>query len=170
MNKKSNKEHTNFWCFVIYLWISPVIYHILNSSILYSVFPKTWTDAEFIAIPKIKNHECFSDYCPTSIFPFLPKVLERLIHTQLSSKLHSLHITEDIRSTMKNGELAILIHLDFSNAFNTVDFDVPICTLRSLNMSSTAIDWFHNNLCGRQQRISIKNTVYSWCCTIVGKK
>ncbi|CAB3262078.1 unnamed protein product [Arctia plantaginis] len=125
--------------------ILPVISHILNYSISVNVFPSAWKMAQIIPLPKKCNPSSFSDYRPISILPFLSKVLERLIHTQLTSFLsrncllnpfqsgfrpgHStttalVHITDDVRSGMDEGKLTVFALLDFSNAFNTVDFDV----------------------------------------------
>lgn len=127
---------------------------------------------------KLKFYTAFNNYRPISILRFLSKILECLIHTRFSNFLatnlllnplksdfrpgHStttnlVHITENIRSAMENGELTVLTLLDFSNAFNTVD--VLLCILRSLNISPTTVD---NYLFGRQQLISTDNTVSSW--------
>lgn len=64
---------------------------------------------------------------------------------------------------MENGELTVLTLLDFSNAFNTIDFDLVLCILRYLNIFPTVIDWFHNYPFGCQQRVSIDNTVSFYC-------
>lgn len=72
-------------------------------------------------------------------------------------------ITEDIRLGMENSQLTVLTLLDFSNAFNTVDFDILLAILRSLNISPTVIDWFRSYLYGRRQRIRIDDTYSSWC-------
>ncbi|RVE53940.1 hypothetical protein evm_001343 [Chilo suppressalis] len=59
------------------------------------------------------------------------------------------HVTDDIGLGMENSRLTVRTLLDFSYAFNTVDFDVLIAVLRSLNISPTVIDWFHSYLYGR---------------------
>lgn len=132
--------------------ILPIICHLLNYSISCGVFPSIWKNAKIIPLPKKNNPSYFSEYRPISILPFLSKVLERLVHTQLNNFLsknlllnplqsgfrpgHSttttlVHITEDIRSSMDNGRLTVMALLDFSNAFNTVDFDVLLGILKS---------------------------------------
>ncbi|KAG7301647.1 hypothetical protein JYU34_014621 [Plutella xylostella] len=169
--------------------ILPIITHILNSSINSGTFPSPWKEAQIIPLPKKLNPSSFSDYRPISILPFLSKVLEKLVHYQLSGFLirnnlmnpfqsgfrpgHStvtalVKITDDIRLGMENGKLTILSLLDFSNAFNTVNFDLLLGILRSLNISPTVIDWFHSYLHGRQQRIRIDDSYSKWCCTNAG--
>ncbi|KAG7302626.1 hypothetical protein JYU34_012573 [Plutella xylostella] len=168
--------------------ILPVISHILNFSISSNTFPSSWKDAQVTPLPK-KANPSFSDYRPISILPFLSKVLERLVHHQLNRFLvqnnlmnpyqsgfrpgHStvtalVKITDDVRQGMENGELTVLSLLDFSNAFNTVDFDILLGVLRSLNVSPTVIDWFHSYLHGRRQRIRIEESYSVWCSTTAG--
>ncbi|KAG6453237.1 hypothetical protein O3G_MSEX008037 [Manduca sexta] len=69
---------------------------------------------------------------------------------------------------MEKGQLTVLSLLDFSNAFNTVDFDVLLALLRSFNISPAVIVWFHSYLCGRRQRVRIGDIVSSWCNTLAG--
>ncbi|CAK1591293.1 unnamed protein product [Parnassius mnemosyne] len=169
--------------------IIPILCHILNSSISCGVFPSTWKDAHIIPLPKKPNPTSFSEYRPISILPFLSKVLERLVYNQLSAFLrnnsllnplqsgfrpgHStvtalVNITEDIRSAMEYGKLTILSLLDFSNAFNSIDFEILLGILGSLNISPTVIGWFQSYLSGRRQCIRIDDTFSSWCDTIAG--
>lgn len=77
-------------------------------------------------------------------------------------------ITDDIRKGMDSGLVTVLSLLDFSNAFNNVDFDILLAVLRSLSISPTAIDWFHSYLFGRRQRIRIDDTYSSWCDLTAG--
>lgn len=163
--------------------LTPVITHILNNSLSSSTFPTAWKDAQVIPLPK-KLNPSLSDYRPISILPFLSKVLERVVHQQLSAFLsenelfnpfqsgfrqgHStvtalVKITDDIRHGMDNKCLTVLALLDFSNAFNTVDFDILLGLLRSLNISPTVIDWFHSYLFGRRQRIRADDVISEWC-------
>lgn len=169
--------------------ILPILCHILNTSISESVFPSTWKEAQVIPFPKISNPKSFSEYRPISILPFLSKVLERLVHDQLSKFLstqnllnpyqsgfrpgHStttalLKITDDIRYGMEGGQLTVLTLLDFSNAFNTINFDILLAILRSLNVSPTVIDWFSSYLHGRRQRVRFEDSFSSWCNLLAG--
>lgn len=169
--------------------IAPIITCILNSSISSNVFPSLWKDADVIPLPKKSSPSSFSDYRPISILPFLSKVLERLVHQQFTSFLnrHALmnpyqsgfrsghstttalvKITDDIRAGMDNRKITVLSLLDFSNAFNTVDFDILLGILRSLNVSPAVVDWFRSYLVGRRQRIKVDSSRSSWCNTLAG--
>ncbi|XP_059061639.1 uncharacterized protein LOC131854532 [Achroia grisella] len=167
----------------------PSITLLFNKSLSSGVFPSNWKDAFIIPLPKKNIPTSFADYRPISILPFLSKALERLVQLRLNSFLtrHSLlnplqsgfrpghstttavvKITDDIRLGMENSQLTVLTLLDFSNAFNTVDFDILLGLLSSLNISPTAIDWFRSYLLGRRQRIRIDDALSSWCLTSAG--
>lgn len=139
--------------------ILPVICHVLNYSVSCGVFPSSWKEAQITPLPKKCNPVSYPEFRPISILPFLSKVLERFIHNQLSAFLcknrllnffqsgfrpgHGtttalVNITDDDRLGMENGNLTVLSLLDFNNAFNTVDFDILLGILSSLNISPMA--------------------------------
>ncbi|CAH2108919.1 unnamed protein product [Euphydryas editha] len=141
--------------------IASVITHIINFSLSCNVFPSLWKRAIVIPLPKTSNPTCLSQYRPISILPILSKVLESIVHKQLYSYLisncllcpyqsgfrpsHStvgalLNVTEDIRWAMDNTKFTAMILLDFSSAFNSVDYDILLGTLRAVKISSTTID------------------------------
>ena len=164
--------------------VLPVLCHIFNHSLCSNSFPNTWRQAIVIPIPKVPNPLSFSDYRPISILPFLSKVLERIVHQQLSSFLalnkilspfqsgfrpgHSTvtalnKVNDDIRLGIDNQQITILALLDFSNAFNSVDFDILLAILKSINISSEAIEWFYSYLHEREQVIRINDQQSSAC-------
>lgn len=125
--------------------ILPHITNIMNLSLLSSSFPSTWKSAFIVPLPKVPNPSSLSQFRPISILPFLSKVLERLVFEQFSNFLSTHHllnefqsgfrtghstvtalikVTDDIRFNMDNHQVTILTLLDFSNAFNTVNFDI----------------------------------------------
>lgn len=167
----------------------PIITKIFNFSVSSGTYPKSWKDANLIPLQKKSSPSSFSDYRPISILPFLSKVLERLIHWQLSTFLTSNNllnpfqsgfrpghsattalakVSDDIRWGMESQNLTVLTLLDFSNAFNTVDFDILLKVLHSLNISPPVIDWFRSYLYGRRQRIKVEDSFSSWCDTSAG--
>jgi exonuclease III len=153
--------------------ILPALTHTINSSIKENHFPSDWKRA--VVIPLLKNNKSRSspsDYRPISILPFFSKVLEKVVFEQLNSYLsinnllnpfqsgfragHStttalVKITDDIRRAMDAHELTHLTLLDFSSAFNSVDFEILLATLSSMNVSNDAVKWFRSYLTGRFQ-------------------
>lgn len=64
---------------------------------------------------------------------------------------------------MENRELTVLILLDFSSAFNSVDFDLLLATLRSINVSSSTLSWFDSYLRGRKQCVRLEDNLSDGC-------
>ena len=125
--------------------VTPVITDIFNTSLATATFPLEWKKAYIVPLPKSEAPTQPKDFRPISILPILSKVLERIVHGQLVNFLnankfldplqsgfkagHSTHtalvkVTDDIRLAMNNTQLTILVLLDFSSAFNSVDFDI----------------------------------------------
>ncbi|CAH2096616.1 unnamed protein product [Euphydryas editha] len=77
-------------------------------------------------------------------------------------------ITEDIRSNMDNQRVTVLTLLDFSNTFNTVDFELLSDILCTLNISPEVTDWLHNYLQGRRQRVRVNYSFSNWIMVSAG--
>ena len=61
---------------------------------------------------------------------------------------------------MNKQHVSLLVFLDMSAAFVTVDHGIMIERLSSkLGFSGTAISWFQSYLCGRSQRVTVRGTV-----------
>lgn len=166
-----------------------VITHIINYSIFTGVFPSSWRKAFVIPLPKINNPCSLSHFRPISILPFLSKVLEAVVHKQLSSYVftnsllspfqsgfrsgHStttalLKVVEDIRQGMELSQFTILVLIDFSNAFNAVDHDLLLATLTYLGSSQKSSEWFSSYLRDRHQAIRKDHLVSDWCTLDAG--
>ncbi|CAG9114816.1 unnamed protein product [Plutella xylostella] len=137
-------------------------------------FPNLWLKAYVLPLPKVPAPTAPNEYRPISILPFLSKILESIVHRQLTMFLsnggllnpfqsgfrsgHStttalLKVTEDIRCAMEDRRVTVLVLVDFSNAFNAVDHDLLLAVLRCHKISDPAVSWFSSYLRGRQQAI-----------------
>lgn len=164
--------------------LAPVFTHIFNFSLLTGSFPTIWKKAQVIPLPKTPNPLSFSQYRPISILPIMSKVLESIVQKQLSTFLnrnnllsqfqsgfrpgHStvtalLKVSDDIRLAIDKKQLTVLTLLDFSSAFNSVDFDVLLGILKSLNVSPPALIWFDSYLRGRSQCVRYDDVSSDWC-------
>ncbi|XP_052756195.1 uncharacterized protein LOC128201897 [Galleria mellonella] len=149
-----------------------IITHIINFSLDTCSFPELWKKAYIIPVPKTSNPSTLTDFRPISILPALSKLLEQIVHKQLSVYLSSnnllsplqsgfrpghstvsalVKVTDDIRRAMDNHSLTLLVLLVFSSAFNSVDYDILLNILSSLNISPPVINWFNSYLRGRLQ-------------------
>jgi len=65
-----------------------------------------------------------------------------------------LKVIDDIREKFDKGEITILVLLDFSKAFDTLNFDVLLQKLRYYyGFDTFAIELMKSYLCGRSQRV-----------------
>ena len=122
----------------------PWLLHVVNSSPSTGRFPAAWKLA--IVKPLFKkpslDSNSLSSYRPVSQLPFLSKVLERVVLTQLKNYLagndfynryqsacrehHStetllLRVHDDLLRSLDSGDCVALLLLDLSSAFDTVD-------------------------------------------------
>uniref|UniRef100_A0A8C8DHB1 Reverse transcriptase domain-containing protein n=1 Tax=Oryzias sinensis TaxID=183150 RepID=A0A8C8DHB1_9TELE len=117
------------------------------------------------------------NYRPVSNLPFLGKLIEKLVFIQLHDFLnehnvlekcpsgfrtgHStetalLKILNDLRHNYDSQKLSVLVLLDLSAAFDTVDHQILIDRLRSrVGLSGTALNWFHSYLTDRHFFVSM---------------
>ena len=117
------------------------------------------------------------NYRPISVLPFLGKILEKIVHQQLYRYLsnHNLfdvyqsgfrvnHSTEtalirvvsDLKISTDNYEVSILVLLDLSAAFDTVDHEILLQHLEHcLGLKGTVLHWFSSSLTGRCFSVSI---------------
>ena len=69
-------------------------------------------------------------------------------------------VQNDILSALDAGSSAILLMLDLSAAFDTIDHDILLSRLCNVyGITGNALDWFRSYLTGRIQRVVIENAV-----------
>uniref|UniRef100_A0A3Q3FJ67 Reverse transcriptase domain-containing protein n=1 Tax=Kryptolebias marmoratus TaxID=37003 RepID=A0A3Q3FJ67_KRYMA len=163
--------------------IGPYITKMFNMSLLSGVFPRLFKHA--IVEPKLKKTGLDSfelkNFRPISKTPFLAKVLEKVVCIQLRSFLQvndiydtfqsgyrEFHSTEtallkvfsDIMIAADTGKCSVLVLLDLSSAFDTVDHGILINRLQHLvGMSGCVLKWFTSYLVGRTFSVSVGNAV-----------
>lgn len=162
--------------------IAPVT-DIVNLSLSKGVFPASMKAA--IVKPLIKNHglDCniLKNYRPVSNVSFLSKIIERAVSLRLNSYLAEHNLNESLQSAYKchhstetalvrvkndimmavDGKKAVvLVLLDLSAAFDTVDHDVLFSRLENMfGLTSTVIDWFRSYFQCRSQTVSVGTAI-----------
>lgn len=152
----------------------PQVCHIIHSCLEAGIFPDSWKEAVVQPIPKVKQPASLADLRPISLLPVLSKILERIIHKQLTGYLningilpscqsgfrrnHStvtalLKVTDDILRAIDKGQITTLVLLDLSRAFDTVDHDVLLAKLQHVGLSDVPLAFFNSYLRGRRQRV-----------------
>ena len=159
----------------------PFLVHLFNSSFSSGSVPDAFKEAIVRPLLKKTNLDpnTLSNYRPISLLPFLSKILERLVLSRLSlhkdtlnidekfqsgfKSKHStetalLFITNELRISADNNNISILVTLDLSSAFDTLDHSILLEILNSfLGISDLALDWFRSYLSNRSQKVLFNN-------------
>lgn len=122
--------------------ISLFLTALFNRSIDTGIFPDVWKMVFIIPLNKFTPPRSPSDTCPISNLSHLAKIFERIIANQITIYLESndflgryqsgfrknhstqtalLKLTDDIRHSMDNNKLTLLVSFDLSQAFDYVD-------------------------------------------------
>ena len=111
---------------------------------------------------KSKNTEP-KNYRPLSLLPIISKIVERVVCNQLVEHFekhyihfeyqsgfqnkHSVnnclsHLSNQILKDFESGKSTKMILIDFQKAFDALDHDVLLGTMKYLGSTSQTIDWF----------------------------
>ena len=147
------------------------------------IVPRVFKTSHIIPLlkkPNLDRNE-LKNYRPIANLMFLAKVMERIVSNQLRVHLEEnglfpeaqsahrrFHSTEtallkvynDLLLAVDQGQEAVLVMLDYSAAFDTINH----CTLierlcHSFGIGGTALKWFMSYLEHREQRVVINDTI-----------
>ena len=160
--------------------IVPTITSIMNNSFRSNCFPKVWKMAEVTPVLKSGNPEDPCNHRPISLLPMLSKVSERLAQRQFvdyittnkklsenqsgNRKCHStetalLHVIDDFLMAIDKSKVSVVELRDMSKAFDSIKHDLLLQKLQSISVTSSNLEWFHNYLSGRSQRVRIGDAI-----------
>ena len=127
------------------------------------------------------DHELFKNFRPVSLLSFISKLTERVVHTRVNNYLsinglhvptqfgykrhHScetflLKLIDDILVTIDSKLGVVVLIIDLSAAFDTVDHTVLLNILQSkFHITGSALLWFKSFLSGRTQRVKIGDSL-----------
>lgn len=158
--------------------ILPVLTVITNLSFKEGYFPDDLKLA--LILPLLKKFgldpEILKHFRPVSNLPYLSKLIERVaavrlvdhmslnhLHELYQSSYKKFHSTEtallkiqsDILDSLDKGKCVLLILLDLSAAFDTIDHNVLLTRLQDLGIGGKVYDWFKSYIIGRKQAVLI---------------
>jgi len=157
--------------------LAPFLVELFNCSLNAGHFPDVFRHA--FVTPVVKkpglDTSAASSYRPISNLSVLSKLLERLVVYQLLNYLTSadllsslqsgyraghstetavLRVLSDILRAVDSGDVAALVLLDLSAAFDTVDHDILLKRLQAtFGITDVAHRWIRSYLSGRTQRV-----------------
>ena len=158
----------------------PSITELINKSLSSGVVPSDFKKA--IVYPLLKkpglDHNQLQNYRPVSNLSFLSKCLEKIVSVRLIEHLkatnsqdkfqsaykagHStetalLKIKNDVCIAMDEGKVTLLVMLDLSAAFDTIDHNLLLKRLLLLGFDGTVTHWIQSYLNHRTQMVKINN-------------
>ncbi|KAI8479169.1 hypothetical protein Bbelb_430920 [Branchiostoma belcheri] len=152
--------------------------HIFNLSIASGEVPDDWKLAKISPIHKSGNRDSVSNYRPVSVLNVASKVMEKMVHNQVSHfvnstgqltahqsgfrKHHSTgtavqKVVEDIQSAQNNKKVTVALFLDLRKAFDTVNHQILLGKLQKMGFDNGATKWFRSYLTDRFQHVDIQN-------------
>ena len=163
--------------------LAPIITQVVNISLSTGIVPSALKSA-YIQ-PTLKKQgldlEDKKNYRPVSNLAFLGKLLEKAVAKQLSHHMSENHlhdclqsaykpkhgtetalikIKNDIDLAMNKGQGVLLLLLDLSAAFDTLDHSTLLNRLSSdVGINGTALNWFKSYLSARTQRVIIDSVL-----------
>lgn len=157
--------------------LTPHLVNLFNCSFSTGIFPEKFKHAFVKPLLKKPNldPEQALNYRPVSLLPFFSKILERLVKTRIldhmSKFVHSevfqsgfkefhstetalLYVTNELRLSADAGYVTLLILLDMSAAFDTLDHKILIKRLSIfLGLDEEALSWFFSYLADRSFQV-----------------
>ena len=170
----------------------PTITTIINASLEQGVFPMKWKES--LLRPLIKkmslDRDEFNNFRPISNLAFLSKTLEKIVASQLDTYLtkhqlyakmqsayrihHStetalLRVVNDVMRGIDDQQECVLVLLDLSSAFDTIDHNILLDRLcNRYGLSGVVLDWLKSYLCDRPQRVVVDNVSSRPCFASCG--
>ena len=149
---------------------------LFNKCLSEGTFPLDWGLAEVTPIPKAGDLKNVKNWRPISQIKLPGKLIERLVHTQLSIYFDDIlnknqhgfrkskstgtaifNVLEEVFETWNRKHISSCIFIDYSKAFDTIDHSILIKKLKLYGLDKTAIKFLTAYLANRKQRIVIKN-------------
>ena len=162
--------------------VGPCLLKVINMSLVTGYVPQSFKVA--VIKPLLKkptlDSGIVSNYRPISNLPFLSKILEKAVAKQLCDFLHGnnlfeafqsgfrahhstetalVKVTNDLLTASDNNLLSVLVLLDLSAAFDTIDHHILLQRLEHLvGIEGAALNWFESYLSDRFQFVNVNDT------------
>ena len=143
---------------------------LINQSLETGYVPPQMALAKVVPLHKEGNKKEFNNYRPVAIISTVGKLIEKVVHSQLSGYLDSschsnsiarnqfgfrthhsvihplLLFSKHIHDALSDNRHCLTILIDLKKAFDTVDFGILLNKLQHYGVSGIALQWFKNYL------------------------
>ena len=159
-------------------YFSIIISNLFNLSVANRKFPDELKIAKVTPIHKKGNRDSLSNYRPISILGNLNKIFEGVLYKRiysymekfnlftpsqfgfrkaLGTEVAALHLLSYVLPAFHDNEFVAVIYLDYSKAFDTVQFDILLAKLDRLGIRGVPLQLLKSYLTDRKQYVSLKN-------------
>ena len=149
---------------------------LLNQSLITGIFPSSLKIAKVIPMFKKENRQLMDNYRPVSLLNAFSKIFERAAYNQLyryfqrnelfysnqygfrtehSTELAANELIDQIISDLDKRKNPIVVYMDLSKAFDTLDHKILISKLEYYGIRGTALNWFKSYLEDRKQYVEV---------------
>ena len=151
---------------------------IINSSFQQGIFPDALKLARVVPVHKEGAKNDVTNYRPISLLSVFSKIYEKIMHNRVLDFLNEnnllfemqygfrpgrscehalLQAQNHIIDTLNKKQVALLLLIDFSKAFDIVEHPVLLYKLNHLGIRGIALKWFESYLSNRKQFVRINN-------------
>ena len=146
--------------------------HMFNASFSTGICPTSWKKATVIPIFKGGDRSRVGNYRPVSLLPLPGKLVEKVVHNQLSRFLDHSEILTELQSGFRKGfsttsakanltdklfeginggNITVAVFVDLQKAFDTVNHSILLYTLQKYGITDSNLAWCKNYLSNRDQ-------------------
>ena len=157
--------------------IDRILLRIINKSFVSETVPANWKTAVVTPVHKRGDPSQCSNFRPITQVASICKVVEKIVHDQLTSYLSEQHllsedqhgfrakhstctalltVTDNILKGMNDSEITLLTLIDLSRCFDVVDHET---LLQKLKLYQISTGWFRSYLSGHVQRTKIGDSL-----------
>ena len=153
-----------------------VLSKIVNASFQQGIFPQSLKVAKVVPIHKEGSKTDVSNYRPISLLSCFSKIFEKIMHNRILGFLDKnellcdtqygfrpgrsceqalLNANNHILDALSKKQIALLLLIDFSKAFDVVEHSILLHKLQHYGIRGPALNWLETYLSERKQFVSI---------------